>query len=79
MNVEGVVDKLKSSKPSFTCGVDPVGLSGGLVVYGWSPFATTCVCSSSNLVLCRIEESGGNFCYVLFVYGAPVVDDRPLV
>ncbi|XP_056691660.1 uncharacterized protein [Spinacia oleracea] len=64
MSVNSVVDLFKSSNPRFCCGVDALGLSGGLVVLSWSSFGITCIFKSPNFVLCNIVEPNGSSYYV---------------
>lgn len=76
MLVNEVVSLFSSKNPSFSDGTDAIGSSGGLVILGWSPFAITCIFKSSNIVLCNILEPNGNNYYVMFCYGAPLVENR---
>ncbi|XP_056685739.1 uncharacterized protein [Spinacia oleracea] len=66
----------KGCNPSFVCGTNSIGSKGGLVVLGWCPFEVFCVFSLQNVVLCKIKISFGNEWEVMFVYGAPLVEDR---
>ncbi|XP_021746468.1 uncharacterized protein LOC110712326 [Chenopodium quinoa] len=75
--VSVVTSLLSSSNPSSVFGVDSVGSSGGLVVFGYGSDDVSCVFCCSNVVLCNIKIPIKISRCVMFVYGAPVVEDRP--
>lgn len=77
-SVEGASSLLKFSNANYTFGFDANGLSG-LVVFCRSPHQVSCLFSSANFVLCKIVEANGNINHVMFLYGAPVLEDRPLL
>ncbi|XP_056692063.1 uncharacterized protein [Spinacia oleracea] len=79
MSVSNAVNLFSCTKPTFCNGVDAIGSSGGLLVLGWSSLVITCIASSPNFVLCKINEVNGNIWYVVFLYGAPLIDDRKRV
>ncbi|XP_056688032.1 uncharacterized protein [Spinacia oleracea] len=74
--VANVSSLLGGCNPTCIFGIDSVGSSGGLVVFGWTSFEVSCLFVSSNIVLCRVIEPNGNIWEVMFVYGAPKVEDR---
>ena len=67
---------LGGCNPNFVFGIDAVGSSGGLVVYGWTAFDVSYLYVSPNIVLCKVVEPNGKIWKVMFIYGAPNVEDR---
>ncbi|XP_021714883.1 uncharacterized protein LOC110682846 [Chenopodium quinoa] len=75
VSVDNVVLSLASIPFLGCCGVDAVGLSGGLFIFWLSPFSVVPVFISPNFVVCKIEV-GDVIKFVIFVYGAPHIADR---
>ncbi|XP_021758571.1 uncharacterized protein LOC110723527 [Chenopodium quinoa] len=75
VSVDNVVLSLASIPFLGCCGVDAVGLSGGLFIFWLAPFSVVLVFISPNFVVCKIEV-GDVIKFVIFVYGAPHVADR---
>ncbi|XP_056698590.1 uncharacterized protein [Spinacia oleracea] len=79
MSVVDMSLKLACLNPRVYFGVDAEGSKGGLFIFSWSSSVISCVVSTRNYVLCKIEESNGSSRHVLFVYGDPVLDHRKVV
>lgn len=65
--------------PTFCTGVDAVGSSGSLFLLAWSRFDVVVLFSSPNVIFCHWVDSDGVEFYIMFVYGAPRVEDRAAV
>lgn len=76
MSVSLAANMFSFSNPTFCTGVNAIGASGGLLVLGWANLDVRCVLSSPNFVLCKIMENSINISYIMFIYGAPLIDDR---
>ncbi|XP_074301412.1 uncharacterized protein LOC141632799 [Silene latifolia] len=60
-------------------GVDAVGSKGGLWV-GWkSSWNIDCITKNPNFIIIKVNECGGRFWYVFFVYGSPKKEQRQSV
>lgn len=60
--------EFNSTQPNFVFGVDVDGLSGGLVVLGWTSSLVNYLASYSNFIFCKIKEPDTSTWYVCFVY-----------
>ncbi|XP_021854688.2 uncharacterized protein [Spinacia oleracea] len=76
VDVDIACQKLSSLPFTGFCGVDAVGLSGGLVLLWSSDVQLVLVSVSSRFVLCKITNVNNEISYMLFVYGAPHYSDR---
>ncbi|XP_021764590.1 uncharacterized protein LOC110729177 [Chenopodium quinoa] len=75
ISVDKVAQKLASLPFLVCCGIDAVGLSGGLFICWFSPLGVVPVYSSQNVYLCKLVQ-GDEIKYVMFVYGSPHVANR---
>ncbi|XP_021751008.1 uncharacterized protein LOC110716669 [Chenopodium quinoa] len=71
--------KLDCLRPTAIFGFDSEGSSGGLLVLSWCSEVVECLYSSKNIILCKISEINGNFKYVIFFYGEPLVENRRVI
>ncbi|XP_021748791.1 uncharacterized protein LOC110714556 [Chenopodium quinoa] len=73
--VHSVAQKLASLSFSGSCGIDAVGLSGGLFVFWLAPLGLVPMFISQNVILCKYVMSDVTKYYML-VYGAPYISNR---
>lgn len=76
LSVNSVSQKLGAFPFAGSCGVDALGLSGGLFLGWFSDVNLVPLLVSSNYVLCKYSKVANEISYLLFVYGAPHVTDR---
>ncbi|XP_021714906.1 uncharacterized protein LOC110682875 [Chenopodium quinoa] len=75
VSVDTAAQKLASLPFLGCCGIDAVGLSGGLFICWFSALGLIPVYNSQNVYLCKLVQ-GDEIKYVMFVYGSPHVTNR---
>ncbi|XP_074306215.1 uncharacterized protein LOC141641454 [Silene latifolia] len=61
---------------SHHVGVDAIGSKGGLWL-GWkSSWNIDCITKNPNFIIIKVNECGGRFWYIFFIYGAPKREQR---
>lgn len=60
-------------------GVDAIGSCGGLLVLGWNSSSVHILHTCPNFIACNVVEPSGKSWYTCFVYGSPVLEDKPQV
>ncbi|XP_021715330.1 uncharacterized protein LOC110683265 [Chenopodium quinoa] len=74
-SVDNVAQKLASLPFLGCCGMDVVGLSGGLFICFFLAFSLVPVYASQNVYLCKLVQ-GDEIKHVMFVYGSPHITNR---
>ncbi|XP_021759197.1 uncharacterized protein LOC110724108 [Chenopodium quinoa] len=80
VDVDTTVTKLAPLRFDGFCGVNSQGLSGGLVVFWFSPLRVVPLLVSTNVILCEIcTPTTSEIKHILFVYGSPHPSGRAAV
>lgn len=70
------VKKLSSVAFDGFCGMDVVGLSGGLVVFWFASVVVVLISMSPHVIFCKVVVPSKEIKYIIFVYGSPHVSFR---